>query len=143
MISRCLNPRNDSFDNYGGRGIKVCYRWRESFVAFYKDMGPKPRRGLSIDRIDNNGNYEPGNCRWAGTFEQSRNMRKNILIEHDGRTHIISDWAVLSGIPLSLLSYRLKRGWSFDRAISTPVAKSVPRQRPSLQLDPVCGPMTA
>ena len=74
MVQRCHNPKNKGFKNYGGRGISVCRAWRESFVRFYQDMGPKVL-GKSIDRMDNNGNYEPRNCRWATPKEQSRNSR--------------------------------------------------------------------
>ncbi len=76
MIARCTNPKHASFHNYGGRGIKVCGRWRSSFAAFLADMGQKPSRAYSIDRINNDGNYTPRNCRWATRKEQSDNSRR-------------------------------------------------------------------
>lgn len=75
MITRCYNPNQAGWTNYGGRGIKVCGRWRLSFLAFYADMGDRPEGDFSIDRIHNDGNYEPGNCRWAGRTEQNYNQR--------------------------------------------------------------------
>lgn len=76
LKARCSNPRDHSWGHYGGRGITVCERWRQSFENFWKDMGPTYQRGLSIDRIDNDGNYEPGNCRWATAVQQRNNMQR-------------------------------------------------------------------
>jgi hypothetical protein len=77
MIARCENPNAPKYPDYGGRGIKVCSRWRGSFEAFYADMGPKPGREYSIDRIDVDGHYKPGNCRWATPKIQANNQRRH------------------------------------------------------------------
>ena len=91
--SRCLNKNNKAYKYYGGRGIKMCARWRNSYRNFLLDMGQAPDATYSIDRIDNNGNYEPGNCRWATMDTQANNRRNNIVIEYDGQTKTLSDWS--------------------------------------------------
>lgn len=117
VLNRCRSEDR----NYGGRGIGVCERWRESFVDFYEDMGPRPSAKHSIDRINNDGNYEPGNCRWATQKEQARNTRRNYLVEHDGQTKCVSEWAEKYGLKPSVLYYRLvKLGWTFDKSVSWP-----------------------
>lgn len=121
IIGRCENPNDNAFGNYGGRGIIVCKRWRDSFEAFFEDMGPRPSPKHSIDRIDVNGNYEPGNCRWAIKFEQDRNKRTNRWVEYQGERLCIKDMAAKHGIERRTLGDRLKRGWSVERAITTPV----------------------
>ncbi len=94
MRNRCYNPKSDSYANYWGRGISVCQSWRESFDCFYLDMGARPN-GTSIDRIDNDGNYEPKNCRWATPREQCNNKRTNVKITERGTTYTIAEWARL------------------------------------------------
>lgn len=120
MIGRCCRKSHDRFPLYGGRGIRVCRRWRRSFEAFFADMGPKPSQAHSIDRIDSNKNYEPGNCRWATSFEQSRNRRSNRMISAFGRTQCLADWVLESGLHGSTIAARLARGMSPEAALSEP-----------------------
>jgi len=124
MINRCTNPAQKSYPKYGGRGISVCQRWRESFENFLEDMGEKPE-GLSIDRIDNNGNYEKDNCRWTTKREQLRNYSRNRMITFNGKTQCLTDWAEEIGIDRQTISSRLYRGWSIEKAIVTP--KFIPK----------------
>lgn len=129
---RCLNSLYAGYANYGGRGISVCERWLNSFEAFCEDMGPSPSGEHSIDRIDNDGNYEPGNCRWATKGEQMRNTRKNRLLTFCGKTQCLSAWAEEMGTTAQVLANRLNRsGWSVEEAISTPVATARKRLRKS------------
>jgi len=106
MKDRCLNPKDKDFKHYGERGIKICKRW-DKFENFLKDMGKKPE-GLTLDRIDNNGNYEPSNCRWATQKTQTRNSRRNRTIRYNGETHCLIEWAEILGIGRATLAYRLK-----------------------------------
>lgn len=120
MRKRCENPNTEQFDNYGGRGISVCKRWR-SFGNFIADMGSRPSCGHSIDRIDVNGNYEPDNCRWATKAEQARNRRNNIYATINGETKVLKDWADKLGIAYTTVRYRMKRlGMSAEEALNTP-----------------------
>jgi hypothetical protein len=106
MRTRCRNKRSPNYARYGGRGIKVCERWG-SFKAFLADMGPRPP-GTSLDRIDNNGHYEPGNCRWATHEEQSANTRQVQLIEFRGERMSITRWSLRLGISRVALTRRLR-----------------------------------
>jgi hypothetical protein len=115
-MTRCTCRRNPAWKNYGGRGISVCERW-SSFENFLSDMGLRPE-GTSLDRIDVNGNYEPGNCRWATRNTQANNTRANRHIEHEGRRQTMSMWAREIGIPVSTLHLRLNGGWPIDRALT-------------------------
>jgi len=122
MIQRCHNPSNPAFSNYGGRGIVVCDRWRESLSNFLEDLGPRPGRNYSVDRIDNDGNYEPGNCRWASRREQNRNTRQNVQLTIDGRTQCRTAWAEETGVPAAVIRDRMEKlGWDAKRAVHTPV----------------------
>lgn len=170
MKQRCYNPKLRHFEKYGGRGVTVCDRWRNSFEAFYADMGPCPP-GHSIDRKDNNGHYEPGNCRWAPPEIQANNKLNNRFVtafnermtvaqaaerfqlkpwtlyrrlddgftvedviagrkqRHGGKTYTLGDvtktrkeWAREYGIDLNTLAIRIKRGWGFRKALTTPTA---------------------
>jgi hypothetical protein len=124
MKSRCDNPNNRFFSHYGGRGISVCDRWRSDFRNFLADLGPKPSPRHSLDRIDNDGIYEPGNCRWADRGTQANNKRNNRLITIGGISLTIPQWAKRSGIECPTLKGRLRRGWSPERAISVPAVNS-------------------
>lgn len=111
MNTRCYNENSTSYSNYGGRGIQLCERWKNSFEAFFADMGKRPSKGHSIDRKDVNGDYSPENCKWATAAEQAKNKRNNVLITIDGETRILSDWAKHFGVFTSTASLRYKRGY--------------------------------
>lgn len=107
MKDRCGRKGNKAYKHYGGRGVKVCERWRNDFWAFVEDMGERPE-GASLDRIDNNGDYEPGNVRWASQKEQCRNRRDNSFYTYRGETKCLSEWSEELGMTSSVISYRLK-----------------------------------
>lgn len=117
MLTRCYNSKNPTFKWYGARGIKVCARWRFSYVNFLADMGRRPLRH-SLDRIDNNGNYEPSNCRWATPKEQARNQRSSRYITLNGSRKCLAEWAEITGIQRELISTRLQRGCSDKEALT-------------------------
>jgi len=123
MVNRCHNPNHQNFRHYGARGIVVCDQWRESFESFYTDMGNSPGAGFSIDRIDNDGNYEPGNCRWATRAEQARNRRNNHFVTICGITATVTDTAVRLGLDPHIAFSRMNRGWSEERALTTPLMR--------------------
>ena len=110
MIGRCEYPHHPDYRNYGGRGISVCPRWRKSFKDFMADMGPRPTKRHTIERIDTNGNYEPANCRWATQKEQQNNRRNNRLLTLNGETLTMAQWAERIGITIYALYQRLERG---------------------------------
>ena len=120
MKNRCHNPNTPAFQTYGAAGITVCDRWRTSFDAFLADMGERPA-GMTIDRIDGAKGYEPGNCRWATSIEQARNTKRNVRIEIDGRTELLTDWAKIVGLRDQIIIKRMKRGWPGPKAVMTPL----------------------
>lgn len=115
MKQRCLNPNSADYFRYGGRGIQICDSWRE-FEAFLRDMGERPE-GATLDRVDVNGNYEPGNCRWATCKQQGRNRRDNRLLAYNGKTQTLTEWAEEIGISRTSLTSRLSQGWSLERCL--------------------------
>lgn len=120
MLQRCTNPDNVSYPHYGGRGIKVCERWME-FENFHADMGEIPE-GKFLDRIDNDGDYCPENCHWVDFKQQCRNRRSNRILEMDGKSMPVTEWAEKLGISRQLIYKRLQKGWPVERALSKPRA---------------------
>jgi hypothetical protein len=120
MIERCEREKHPHFARYGGRGISVCPRWRGSFQFFLDDVGERPA-GKTLDRFPNkDGNYEPGNTRWATDIEQHQNMRNNRYLTHGGETRLLIDWSKISGIKPSTIRERIRRGWSIELTLTTP-----------------------
>ena len=124
MRSRCYNPKNKKYKDYGGRGISICSDW-DDFLQFKKwSLENGFEESLTIDRIDNNGNYSPENCRWINQKEQMRNTRVNHLLTYNGETKTMSEWSEITGIKYHTLKQRInKYGYSVDRALTTPVLK--------------------
>lgn len=109
MRIRCDKPSATGYENYGGRGIRVCERWHSSFANFVADMGPRPSSRHQLDRIDNDGHYEPGNVRWALPIDQLNNRRVNVRLTHDDRTQTVAQWARELGCTRGALRSNLKR----------------------------------
>lgn len=120
LIARCENPQDNRYARYGGRGIRVCHAWRQSFAVFLKDVGPRPTAQHSIDRIDNDGHYEPGNCRWATRKEQRRNNSQARFITAFGERKTLDEWASDGACSKQTICDRLARGWSPEDAVGKP-----------------------
>lgn len=119
MIDRCCHPTSKAWKRYGGRGITVCDRWKESFDAFVSDMGvPEPK--MTLERIDNNKGYSPENCRWATMQEQQRNRRDTVRITFNGKTKCIAEWAKELNVTPQAISYRIKAGYLPKEIIEKP-----------------------
>ncbi len=126
MKQRCLNPRNDRYADYGGRGIKICERWL-SFANFFADLGPRPNRSYTHERNNNELGYAPENCRWATKKEQSRNRRSSVILSAFGQTKHLADWKSdpqLACRP-DAFEKRLATGWSLERAFTTPTRRRI------------------
>jgi hypothetical protein len=119
MKQRCQNRNYHSWETYGGRGITVCERWQK-FENFLADMG-EPPKGASIDRIDNNGNYEPSNCRWATPKAQQRNRRVTRMLTFEGKKQPLAELAERFGIQRRTLVARIRTGWTVEDALTRPV----------------------
>jgi hypothetical protein len=115
---RCCNPYSKDWKNYGGRGIAMCQEWIDSFANFLEDMGDRPA-GMSIDRIDNMQGYSKDNCRWASVQTQSNNRRTCVYVEYEGKSQSVADWAREVGLERKTLEYRIRSGWSPERALTT------------------------
>lgn len=129
MIKRCINPKHKRYKDWGGRGISICKEWMdiESFVKWAQASGYKEE--LLLERIDNDGNYEPSNCRWATMQEQGNNRRDNRFIAYKGETKTLTQWSRKLGLSSSALSERLKRGWTIQKALETPKQVQFDRSR--------------
>lgn len=130
LRQRCNNPKHASYHNYGGRGITVCEEWDKSFQAFYDwsyangystENQKDEKLKLTIDRIDNNGNYEPSNCRWVDRKTQTRNMRTTRFITFNGQNKSVSEWCEIYGIKLQTFNTRIRNGWSIEEALTKPL----------------------
>ena len=131
MKGRCLNPNDVAYARYGGRGITVCARWLHSFENFLADMGERPD-GLQLDRITNDGNYEPSNCRWVTKRDNARNRSSNVRVTVDGVTRTAVEWAEINGIKPATVLCRLSSGWHPVRAVTEPTDMRYSSDRASL-----------
>jgi hypothetical protein len=128
MKERCSNPNNKQYSRYGGRGIKICKRWFNSFAFFIKDMGDKPSPGMTIERINNNGGYNPKNCKWATWSEQQNNKSTTRFLVLNGRKETIKQWSEITRIPYQAIVTRLYRGWSEERTLTQKLQTNVKRK---------------
>ncbi len=138
MRSRCENPKNERYHRYGGRGIRVCDPWRKSFETFLSDMGSCPP-GMSIDRKDNDGDYEPENCRWATELEQANSRSNNRRIEYMGQVRTLAEWSRELKMEYGRLQSRLDRGWSVEMAFDKRIKRrQKPKKKPSAKRRAKC-----
>lgn len=120
MLQRCYQKSSPRYARYGGRGITVCDRWRRDFSQFFRDMGPKPNPQYQIDRIDNDADYSPENCRWVSPAEQAKNRSNSLRLTLHGVTMRLTEWADQMGVPSSALRSRVSKGWTDERVLTQP-----------------------
>lgn len=121
MRARCLNPKHNRYPSHGGRGITICSRWLNSFSNFYADMGKKPTPEHTLERLDNEGHYDPYNCCWATPIDQARNRRSSLKLEFRGVSKPAKTWAEELGIPYYTLFHRIHAlGWTVEKALTKP-----------------------
>lgn len=134
LRSRCKNPKEPAFPKYGGRGITVCEAWDQSFEQFLADVGQRPSPKHTIDRIDNDRGYEPGNVRWSTRKEQNRNRRDNRYLCVDGQRRTLAEWSEITGLHVTVISDRLKAGWSVRDAVMNPRVPAQDRGRRTCEI---------
>ena len=122
MRQRCLNKNSSLYKYYGNREIKIDPKW-DSFANFKEDMGSGYKKGLTLDRIDNNKGYSKENCRWATWDQQSKNKRNNVVIQYNGESHVLIDWAKIVGITYKSICGRREKGWNIRQMLETPFKK--------------------
>lgn len=137
IIQRCTNPSTKAYPNYGGRGITICDRWLygeanlSAFECFLSDIGRRPSEKHSVDRINNDGNYDPGNCRWASRKSQARNQRTNRIVEFNGHQVSLAEACERAGVPYKTVWHRLKSGWAIEAALEQGVILTNPEDMKS------------
>lgn len=130
MIGRCYRPKCSHYEMYGGRGIAVCERWRNSVENFLSDMEPSYRIGLTIERKDNDGDYSPDNCEWIPLKDQFRNRRSNLVFTYKGESKCLQHWCEASGLSRGAIHRRLAKGWSMEMVLETPVERNKSHKGP-------------
>ena len=139
MKTRCYDKGSKQYKDYGGRGIRICERWlnkENGFENFMIDMGPKPSKVHTVERKDNNGNYEPENCYWGTRKEQNNNTRRNHYVEYDGKKQTLIQWSEEYGINYDILERRINQeNWSFEKAIMAPIRKLRKREQRKIEFN--------
>lgn len=130
MKQRCLNPKAPDFKNYGGRGIRIHDSWIAEFANFLADMGVRPEN-TSLDRINVNGDYEPGNCRWATRSEQQQNRRISLVVEWNGKSRSVGEWASITGLDARIIYERIKAKWKIEDVMTKPNRKRKTQSSPA------------